>query len=271
MTKTSGNTPYEGPVSEATLMRFIDGDLPPREHAFVAGLIASHPEETRSVRAYRFTKEVMPGAFAEALYVSPELIRRCLPASRVPWREAAWSAIKAMIPEWRLATMAAAASIAMVIAGSAGWRIHEALHPAVASLMGVAPASLQHALDEALSDSFAQLGGNVRLEPTMTFSAGDSSSGTKRWCRQYSLQYATGDDRTQATGVACRTRDGSWRIELQSAFKLVQQKDPRQTFAAGPDAEDPVTGYRDQIISGERLSNESEKVLIRNEGWKRAP
>ena len=38
-------------VVEATLMRFVDGDLPPREHAFVARLIAAHPDASRSVLA----------------------------------------------------------------------------------------------------------------------------------------------------------------------------------------------------------------------------
>ena len=71
MNKPPGKTPDEGPVSEATLMRFIDGDLPLREHAFVAGLIAAHPEETRSVRAYRFTRHQLPAAFEAALHVPP--------------------------------------------------------------------------------------------------------------------------------------------------------------------------------------------------------
>ena len=51
-----GDSADVGPVSEVTLMRFVDGDLPPREHAFVAELIAAHPDATRSVLAYRFAK-----------------------------------------------------------------------------------------------------------------------------------------------------------------------------------------------------------------------
>jgi anti-sigma factor RsiW len=51
---TCSNDKGVGPVFEATLMRFVDGDLPQREHAFVARLIAAHPDASRSVLAYRF-------------------------------------------------------------------------------------------------------------------------------------------------------------------------------------------------------------------------
>ena len=54
MTSSDDKGPDVGPVSEATLMRFVDGDLLPREHAFVAGLIAAHPDAYRSALAYRF-------------------------------------------------------------------------------------------------------------------------------------------------------------------------------------------------------------------------
>src|SRR5262249_53387050 len=58
-----------------------DGDLLRREHDFVAGLIAAHPDATSSVRAYRFTKEELPRSYELAMVVPPELIdpRAALP------------------------------------------------------------------------------------------------------------------------------------------------------------------------------------------------
>ena len=51
-----GDSADVGPASEVMLMRFVDGDLPTREHAFIAGLIAADLDATRSVLAYRFAK-----------------------------------------------------------------------------------------------------------------------------------------------------------------------------------------------------------------------
>ena len=41
MTSSDDKGAGVGPVSEVVLMRFVDGDLPLRERAFVAGLIAA--------------------------------------------------------------------------------------------------------------------------------------------------------------------------------------------------------------------------------------
>src|SRR5262245_11217334 len=105
----TGNGPPEGPVSEPTLMRFVDGDLPPREHAFVAEIIAAHPEQTHSVRAYRFTREDLPGVFAAALDVPPELMRRCLPASACAARRSGRQRPARVMPGWRVTSPALAA------------------------------------------------------------------------------------------------------------------------------------------------------------------
>src|SRR6516225_10454846 len=93
MSKPPGRTPDEGPLSEATLMRFVDGDLPPREHAFIAGLIAAHPDASRSVLAYRFTNEELHGVYDEAMNVPEELINRCLPAADRP-------SLRSLLPGW---------------------------------------------------------------------------------------------------------------------------------------------------------------------------
>jgi hypothetical protein len=261
MIKPPDRTPEEGPVSEATLMRFIDGDLPPREHAFVAGLIAAHPQETKSVRAYRFTRHELPAAFEGALQVPPELISRCLAGS-------APTAMRALRPQrrstrWNSATLPLAASIALLFAGAAGWLLRDAKRSEVAGLLGVAPASLQYALDATLTGEVAPLGRGIMLKPMSTFPSIDG-----RWCRHYVL--LTDGDQKRGSGVACRAADGNWRIDVQAASRSVQRQDRGMTAPAGS-VDDPATSYRDQIIGGNVLTKDSEERLIRLEGWKREP
>jgi len=255
MKMTPNKNPPEGPVSEATLMRFVDGDLPPREHAFVADLVAAHPEELRSVEAYRFTKEQLPEAFVRALHVPPELMRRCLPARR----------LSLLAP--RTAAWALAASVAMLLAGASGWLLRAVTHEGRGDFTQVAkgiaaPPSLQRALETTLTGEFAKLAANVSLKPMSTF-----PSLEKRWCRQYALDYA---DATRASGLACRDGDGIWRIGVQSAPQPFQQRDRSRTVAAGTE-EDAVANYRDQILGGNVLSKDHEEQLIRNERWARRP
>jgi hypothetical protein len=260
MIKPPGRTADEGPVSEATLMRFIDGDLPPREHAFVAGLIAAHPEETRSVRAYRFTRHQLPAAFEAALNVPPELINRCL-------TQGAPNARGGLRPQWKRmalrATLPLAACIALLLAGVAGWLLRDTLHSEVAGLLGVPTASLRYALDATLTGEVARLGGGVMLKPMSTFPSIDG-----RWCRQYVL--LSDGDHKRGSGLACRAADGNWRIDVQSVSRSAQRQDRSMVAPAGVE-DDPVAGYRDEIIGGNVLTKESEERLIKLERWSRQP
>jgi hypothetical protein len=263
MIKPPGSAAEEGPVSEATLMRFTDGDLPPREHAFVAELIAAHPQETNSVRAYRFTRDELPAAFEAALRVPPELIGRCLAGGAADARRAPRPQRRSIRSRWHAAALPLAASIALLFAGAAGWLLRDAKRFEVAGLLGVAPASLQYALDATLTGEVAPLGRGVMLKPMSTFPSIDG-----RWCRHYVL--LTDGEQKRGSGLACRAADGNWRIDVQSASRSVQHQDRGMTAPAGS-VDDPVTSYRDQIIGGNVLTKDNEERLIRLEGWRREP
>jgi anti-sigma factor RsiW len=139
MTSSDDKGADVGPVFEATLMRFVDGDLPPREHAFVARLIAAHPDATRSALAYRFTNEELRRAYDVAMNVPAELINRCLPAADRP-------SLRSRRPGWRPTLLALAASLALLLAGAAGWLLREATQSNAAVFLGIAP--LTHAKKE---------------------------------------------------------------------------------------------------------------------------
>jgi hypothetical protein len=253
---TSSDDKGVGPVFEATLMRFVDGDLPPREHAFVAGLIAAHPDASRSVLAYRFTNEELRGVYDVALNVPTELIDRCLPAADRP-------NLRSRLPSWRPTALALAASIALLLAGAAGWVLREATHSDVAAFLGIAPPGLQSALETTLSGNVAQLSGVLSAKLVATF-----RSRERRWCRQYAVSEG---QQERAKGIACRHGDG-WHIVVQAASRQVPTPGGMQGYWVLAGADDTVASYANEIMGGNgTLGPADEEQLIRNEHWKRAP
>ena len=233
-------------------MRFVDGDLPPREHAFVAELIAAHPDATRSVLAYRFAKGELWGAYDVAMDVPAELINRCLPAER--------PRLRSRLPGWRPTALALAASLALVLAGAAGWRLLEAPRSDIAGLVGIAPPGLQRVLETALAGNVARLSGAWSAKLVATF-----PSRERRWCRQYAVSEG---QQERARGIACRQGD-RWHIVVQAASRRAPTPDGAH-FPAGED--DPVASYANEIMGGNStLGIEDEEQLIRNEHWSRAP
>ena len=86
----------------------------------------------------------------------------------------------ATTPNLRLDVMAIAAALALLLAGAAGWILHDSVRSDYAGL--VAPPSLQRALEETPSEVSARLSGDLSIRPTLPF-----ASLQKRWCREYVL------------------------------------------------------------------------------------
>ena len=256
MTSSDDKGADVGPVFEATLMRFVDGDLPPREHAFVAGLIAAHPDASRSVRAYCFTNEELRGVYDVAMNVPAELINRCLPAADRP-------RLRSRLPGWRPIALALAASIALLLVGAAGWVLREATHSDVAAFLGIAPPGLQRALETTPSGNVAQLSGAWSAKVVATF-----PSHQRRWCRQYAVSE---DQQERAKGIACRHKDG-WHIIVQAETRQAPTPGGAQGYWIPAGLQDPVASYVNEIMGGNGiLGPEDEAQLIRNEHWKRVP
>jgi hypothetical protein len=255
MTSSDDKGADVGPVFEATLMRFVDGDLPPREHAFVARLIAVHPDASRSVLAYRFTNDELRGAYDVAMNVPDELINRCLPATDRP-------SLRSRPPGWRPTLLALAASIALLLAGAAGWVLREATHSEVAASLGIAPPGLQRVLETTLAGNVAQLSGALSAKLVATF-----PSRERRWCRQYALSEG---QQERARGVACRQGDG-WHIVVQAASRQATTAGGAHEFWVPAGGNDPVASYANEIMGNTALGPEDEEQLIKNEHWKRAP
>ena len=259
-------------ISDETLMRFVDDDLPPAERSVIAGEVARNPDLAQRLDAFRFTKEELAGAFAPALDAPPELIEKILrgaaPASRVSrWNLPSLAATTgSKRPNLRRDVMGIAAAVALLLAGGAGWMLRDSVRADYAGL--VAPPSLQRALDETPSEVSARLPGDLSIRPSHTF-----ASLQKRWCREYTVIHA---NRVGAQALACRGDDGIWRVETQEDPPSAPvSKNPKAYTPAGEDPQPPggqgelVAEHRDRIM-GADLSLEDEAKLIK-ERWKRKP
>ena len=78
-------------ISDETLMRFVDGDLPPDERSVIAGEVARNADLAQRLEAFRFTKEELAGAFAPALEAPPELIEKILRGAALASRVSRWN------------------------------------------------------------------------------------------------------------------------------------------------------------------------------------
>jgi hypothetical protein len=249
----------ERPLTDETLMRFADGDLPAGEHAVIAGLIASRPEERARLRAYSFTREELPRAYAKALDVPSELIRRCLPPveRRLRWPRLAWA-----FPGWPVPALAALAAACVGVVTASFFLQQRPQHSEFSVLFGVPPPAVVHALEATFTGEEVAVGEGVRVQPVMTFAA---RSG--KWCRQ--IQLSVGNE-IRADAIACRTA-GTWRIAIASAERRrpLQPQPGLDYKPAG--SVDAVADMRDQIIDGNILTPADERRLIATEQWQRRP
>jgi hypothetical protein len=208
------------------------------------------------VLAYRFTKEGLRGAYDVAMNVPAELINRCLPSADRP-------RLRSRLPDWRQTALALAASLALVLAGAAGWVLREAIHSDVAAFLGIAPPGLQRVLETTLAGKVAQISDAWSAKLVATFPSREG-----RWCRQYAVSEG---QQERAKGIACRHKDG-WHIVVQAASRQAPTPGGAQGYWVLAGAQDPVASYVNEIMGGNGiLGPEEEAQLIRIEHWKRVP
>jgi hypothetical protein len=252
--------PARKPISDETLMRFADGELPPDAQDFVAAEIARDPGLAQRLEAFRFTREELRDAYASTLATPQALIERLRaiglppPPSATKPRLVAISLLRR--PGLRREVMALAAAVALLLAGAAGWLLRDSLRPDYAWL-DASPA-LQRALDATPSHKTAQLKDSLSVKMISTF-----ASKEKRWCREFKV---LDGDRDRASAVACRS-DGVWEVKMKQDLAEAPAQDPAATTPAGPDQRGPVSDYVNRNFDAD-VSAKDELSLIEGH-WSR--
>jgi hypothetical protein len=156
-----------------------------------------------------------------------------------------------------------AASLALLLAGAAGWLLREATRSDVAGLVGIAPPGLQRVLESTLAGNVAQLSGAMSAKLVATFPSREG-----HWCRRYAVSEG---QQERGKGIACRQEDG-WHIVVQAAPRQAPSPGGAQGYWVLAGADDTFASYLNEIMGGNGiLRPEDEAQLIRNEHWKRVP
>lgn len=246
------------PISDETLMRFADGDLPPVERAFVAAAIAGDPELAKRLEPFRFTRERLAGAYEATLEI-PERLINALPPANGPTLSRPILLLLFFRRSNIRQGLLGIALLTLLTSAVCGWLLRDGLRPHWAG----ANAAMQRALDETPSNSTTQLENGTSIKLTSTF-----ASIHKRWCREYVMLFSNS---TQAAGLACRAANGIWKVEIQQepASPSRSSEETRKYEPAGPSERQPVADYRDRIFQAD-ASQQDEELLIA-ERWNREP
>ena len=256
------------PIGNDDVMRYADGVLPPALRPAVRDAMAEDPALMQSFESYLFTRGPVARAFDAALAapVSERLLRvvretapqkpRRPEASRLGWVSLARLADLLRVP----AFSPALAIPAVLVAAAGGWLAHYALGSDFVPLEDrgfAASASLQRALEQTPGGTSASIVEGLTFKPTLTF-----ASVQQTWCRQYELKYGAA---LRDGGLACRTRDGAWRVlALTGPEPAAPQASPGGFAPAGN--VDILDETRDMIKKGDVLGGDEVERLIK-EGW----
>jgi surface antigen len=255
-----------------------DGRLSPDQRAALKAVLARHSELQELYESFRFTRNSLASPFDAALAAPiPERLLRTVCksgtlgarplAARRSWARS-WVSRAWHGEVWRAPWFSPAIGIAVLFMSlAAGWLLHTATGDGTSAnaRAAIASARVQHALELTPSGVKADVGGNVRIEPRLTFATED-----KVWCRQYSLSYG---DSLEAGGVACRNGEGEWRLVIETGLAAQPPPPPANSpVLAGSsplsDHERMLDSIRSQLKRGDVLGREEEAERIAQH-WKR--
>lgn len=268
----------EAEVTETEIMQYADGVLPPQRRLAVRIALAQHPDLMQLLESFLFTRLRLADAYERILLeTDPERFVKAPQAAQVPQvphvpvpqaaagkpRRRLFGFSRPQLPFTQLrASMLAAAAVLLAIVSTAWVSLREFVPPDRQGL--AAYPSLQKALDTTVTGQTARLGGDLALEPQLTF-----SSRHGLWCREYVLAY--GGHTLRQGQLACRGKDGVWRVRVSSEVILTkEQPSPNAGIEAGDPARSPLAEMRDSLkaANAEVLDPADEIPLIAS-GWQR--
>ena len=289
-------------VTETDIMEYADGVLAPRRRLAVRTALANYPDLMQLLESYLFTRGPVASAFTE-LYSqssSEQLLSRLEQAEQPPARprRKLFSFSRSNLPPFKLKfrapVIAAFAALAAVVLTA--WfmnqrinemklvnqqvsqrineinQVNQQLSQRMTQMVrdfvppdkqGVAaPPLLQQALESTPMGQSARLADHIAVKPQLTF-----FSRLEIWCREFGLVY--GDNALWLGQLACRDKDGVWRVRIETNPRLLLGKE----YPAGEEGEGVLARARDDLKHrdvGDMLGPEKEKPLLENH-WQGKP
>jgi surface antigen len=261
-----------GPTDEM-LMAYADGELEPVEQARIMAILESDHEARERLELFIATGAPIAEAYSRPMNepVPPHLIALVMnyagsEQTRIPRRHSSVSVASilratgnALFGGLRWQT-AAAWSVLVMFGGAAvtGFLHHQSKEPELVSLKQgqiIAQGPLKQALDSMPSGT--ELAVQTGTQSCCTMRAVLSFKNRQQaFCRQYSLMTGKG----AFAGVACRSDDGQWRLEVHMAVNAKTAPVDRARPAGGQAA--AIEAAVSNAIDGDALGPEEEKILI---------
>ena len=267
-------------LDDETLVAYVDGELDPKLCQAVETALRDDPTARAKERIFRESAAMLRAAYDRVVEEPvPERLRAVLegsasqgkaasPRDSRPRRPILGGALKPVL--------ALAASVALLIGLAGGYLLSGAgpvsedgrfagLWP---DWIAAAHVDLQRALETAASyEPLMGSGG----EPAVTWNVAAVSTfraPTGRYCREFELAATSGGAAHGALGVACRTQEGDWRIELLMADSATTapsgetETSDDEYAPAETSATDAFGVLVEGLMSGEPLDTEAEAALI---------
>lgn len=266
-------------LTDETLMAYADGELDPTARARVEVLIAENPQSRERLKIFTSTGAPVAAAFDDILDEPvPAHLSAFVMNARIPSQAAHQAPAGGLVssvadaiaklfsggPSW---VPAAAWSVpaVLLVAGGALWfsqRSEITIQDLVVLQEGqiYAQGQFRQALETTLSGTSVALSGGeapITMKTVMTF-----KNRRQTFCRQYDV---TASDSGYA-GIACRTGDGQWRLDVHVASTQQAPAGERIVPAGkGPSSVEAAVG---NIIDGDALGQADETTLIHG-NWRR--
>lgn len=242
--------------TETDIAAFVDGELEGAERARVAALIEADPAAQALADSLRETDALLREAFAAPLSepVPPSL-------AAIVKADAKVVPLRPRRPAHSWMPMALAASVALLIGGTAGLMLGQSKGPAApASLaalsVGGVPLVLAEALDTAPS-------GTIRgdVQPLASFPLPDGGA-----CREFEVMSPADRAAPTAFGLACNRGEG-WRVVIAATVEAPGSTAEGSFAAASGTALDAAAMALDALGAGSALDPAAEAAAIAR-GWR---
>lgn len=257
-------------ISDEMLMAYADGELDADARAAVDAYLANVPDAAERLRVFQSTGRVLSDLFDQPM--REPVPQRLLDAIATPENVVALTSAKryrrlSAFGAWPTALAASVAILA--VGGSAYWLASQSSFGGI-SRVGVEVASsgepvavraLAIVLDTVASraDADAMIDGqSATIKPVFTFATATG------FCRQYVI---TMPKAAAYGGVACKSRDGSWRVEANEAFNPSRSPTGGIAPASGSAGPKSVEAAVDRMIEGDVLSRDAERAAMAG-GWR---